>query len=72
MTRSEHMRWCKRRALEELEFSGKPADGIVSMMSDLREHPDTNQPSLMALCMGMLPILRTKREVVEFINGFAE
>lgn len=40
MTRSEHMKWCKQRALEYLDAGDTP-QAIASMLSDLRKHPDT-------------------------------
>ena len=41
MNRAEHIKWCKQRAHEALDYSGVPADGVASMLSDLRKHPET-------------------------------
>ena len=75
MTRAAHIRWCKERALQEMNFTGFPSDGIASMMSDLRKHPETNDETLQLLCVSMLMKGRqnlTKQQVIDFINGFAE
>lgn len=72
MTREEHIKWCKQRAIEEMDYSGKPSQGIISMMSDLRKHPETNNEVLKSLCMMTLmtnPNM-TRQEAVNFINGF--
>lgn len=70
MTRTEHIAWCKQRAIQEIEYSKDPKQGIVSMMSDLGKHPETNHESLRALCMMTLMSPCTDRSVREFIDGF--
>ena len=72
MTRKEHLQWCKERAIQEMDYYDDPSKGIVSMMSDLRKHPETQSETLMALCtMQLLTNPRmTRQEVVNFINGF--
>lgn len=72
MTRDEHLAWCKRRAFEEMEYYGEASKGIISMMSDLRKHPETNNDTLISLCTMMMLTkpLMTIREATNFINGF--
>lgn len=69
-TREEHIKWCKERAIEEMDFYHDPLKGLISMMSDLRKHPETNNEVLISLCGGMIFILKTRQEVINFINGF--
>lgn len=72
MTREEHIEWCKKRAIEEMDYYKDPSKGIISMMSDLRKHPETNKESLIALC-GMQLMMKPKmmrQEVINFLNGF--
>lgn len=71
-TRLEHIKWCKDRAIQEMDYSRKPSQGIVSMMSDLTKHPETNSEVLQSLCMMQLvtnPNI-TRQEVINFLNGF--
>ncbi len=70
-TRTEHMAWCKRRALEELD-AGNINEGFASMVSDLTKHPETvTHPAIqlgtIRLLMGMMG---TDAEVRQFIQGF--
>jgi hypothetical protein len=72
MTRQEHIAWCKERAIAEMDYYKDPSKGIVSMMSDLRKHPETNSEALISLC-GMQLMMKPKmsrQEAVNFINGF--
>jgi hypothetical protein len=39
-TRTEHLAWCKERALEYVEL-GELNHALVSFVSDLRKHDDT-------------------------------
>ncbi len=70
MSRSEHIQWCKQRAIQEMEFSHDPKQGVISMMSDIGKHPETNGEGLRALCMMTLMGDCTDRSVRKFINGF--
>lgn len=47
MTREEHLKWCKKRALAHLPQD--PREAVNSMISDIRKHPDTSDNVLMAL-----------------------
>lgn len=50
-TRTEHLAWCKTRALEYLD-SGDVANAVTSMGSDMDKHPETKvSPPLMGLAM---------------------
>jgi hypothetical protein len=72
MTREEHLKWCKERAIAEMDFYKDPSKGIVSMMSDLRKHPETNSEALVSLC-GMQLMTNpkmTRQQVINFIDGF--
>lgn len=44
MTREEHLAWCKKRAHEYLT-TGDIKNAVISMMSDLRKHPETALPN---------------------------
>lgn len=72
MTREEHLKWCKERAIKEMDYYNEPSKGIISMMSDLRKHPETNNEGLISLCMGQLLINphMTRQGVIKFIDGF--
>lgn len=55
MTRSEHLAWCKTRAMQEFDYYLK-AEGMeaavrnakASILSDLGKHPDTSESELLA------------------------
>lgn len=71
MTRSEHMKWCKQRALQELDFGG-PSEALASIVSDLEKHEDTKSLCSFAFGLGMLEAKRGKETMRRFIEGFAE
>ena len=48
LTRDEHLAWCKRRALEYVD-AGDLTHAVASMASDLKTHPDTDNPGLNGL-----------------------
>jgi hypothetical protein len=50
LTRDEHLAWCKRRALEYVD-AGDLTHAVASMASDLKTHPDTDNPALNGLVM---------------------
>lgn len=72
MTRLEHVAWCKERAIAEMDFSHDPKQAVISMMSDLRKHEETNQASLIGLCTMVLLSgqIKTRQDALKFINGF--
>jgi hypothetical protein len=54
LTRDEHLAWCKRRALEYVD-AGDLTHSVANMASDLKTHPDTDNPALNGLVMiGMM------------------
>lgn len=71
MTRTEHIKWCKQRALEYLPED--PRQALTSMMSDLEKHPETVK---LAQNIGLLYIFELQnnnaRSARRFIEGFAE
>ena len=71
-SRQEHLEWCKKRALEELEFSHSPINAINSMISDLRKHPQTaDHPGIILTGVELLIRgLQTPEQVRHHIEGF--
>lgn len=71
MTRSEHMDWCKKRALEYLD-RGDISNAVTSMMSDLQKHPETKLRDGSPLTMlGMMAIMNEDNAGARrFIEGF--
>lgn len=72
MTRAEHLAWCKQRAIQEMEFSHDPKQGVISMLSDLRKHPETatHAGAELGTMLMLGGHLRTEQDVREFIEGF--
>jgi len=67
MTREEHLKWCKERALAYLPHD--PREAITSMMSDIRKHPETNSETLMSL--GIMTLMNCNAiSAREYITGF--
>jgi hypothetical protein len=51
MTRTEHLDWCKQRALDCVD-RGDLANALASMASDMRKHEETdNKTTFMLLAM---------------------
>ncbi len=71
MTRAEHMKWCKERALAELD-RGDLGAAVASMGSDLGKHDETE--SLTKLTMiGLMEAMNGNVDGVRrWITGFAE
>jgi len=71
-TREEHLKWCKERAIAEMDYYNDPTKAIVSMMSDLRKHPETNSETLVSLCgmMLMTKQIQTRQQAINFLEGF--
>ncbi len=71
MTQSEHLEWCKQRALKYIDM-GDHAQAWASMCSDLGKHPETEGHIAIQLGMEMLMggHLGTPEKMREFILGF--
>ncbi len=76
MTRSEHMAWCKQRAMQEFDyyiekegFEAAARNAKASMLSDLGKHPDTADSQKTAAMLLLMP-MHTRAEVQRFIEGF--
>jgi hypothetical protein len=71
MTRSEHLAWCKQRALEYVDQNDL-TNAYASMASDLGKHPETERHPAITLGMMMLMggHLDSPEKMREFINGF--
>ncbi len=69
MTRSEHIQWCKDRALEYCD-KGDLRLAYMSMASDLQKHDETNNHSAIRVGMVMFVrgVLNTDSKMRKFIN----
>lgn len=70
-TRSEHLAWCKARALEYAN-RGDTTNAIASMLSDLGKHPETADHAGINLTMMLMlgGFLSTPEDVKKHIAGF--
>lgn len=76
MTRTEHLTWCKKRAMDEFNYY-EPREGFeaaarnakASMLSDLGKHAETKDSQQTAALFLLMP-MRSKKEIVDFIDGF--
>ena len=65
LTRDEHLAWCKRRAFEYVG-AGDLTHAVASMASDLKTHPDTDNPALSGLVMiGMMYVTDDDKAAVQ-------
>jgi hypothetical protein len=71
MTRSEHLQWCKDRALAYLD-RGEIADAVTSMLSDMSKHEETALPADSPLTMfGLMAVMGSNiGDARRFIEGF--
>lgn len=72
MTRSEHLQWCKDRAMKYVE-TGDYYQAVTSMLSDLRKHPETEKSAGGVLGqMGMMELMRgpTRDSITRYVQGF--
>jgi len=68
-SRSEHLAWCKERALEYLPDD--PTQAVMSMTSDLNKHPETGGEMYAMLAVaGMMEIQRGPEAVRRWVEGF--
>lgn len=69
MTRDQHVAWCKKRAREYLD-QGDIANGVASMLSDMRKHPECGVNPALAM-LGMMAIQNGDlHEAKRFVDGF--
>ncbi len=70
MSRSEHLAWCKKRALEYADM-GDEKNAFASMSSDLGKHPETKDHIGIELGMMLMMTGNLKgRELRNWIEGF--
>lgn len=70
MTREEHLAWCKKRALENVD-AGLLALAVISMRGDLNKHPETL--GLAAVTLPPVDVVRhgpVAQIVRQWIEGF--
>jgi hypothetical protein len=70
MTRTDHMAWCKQRALAYLPDDPKGA--LASFLSDISKHEETNTPINTSFTMMLLMCghLETSDQIRKHIEGF--
>ena len=71
MSRDTHLQWAKNNAFEYCD-RGELQDALISMISDLRKHPELEKHGGIELGVMMLAagLLRTPAEMRKFIEGF--
>lgn len=70
MTRTEHVAWCKKRALEYFN-QGDLQNAVASMASDMRKHDECQYPALLDHLAMMALINGDRGEVKRWIDGFS-
>lgn len=70
MSRSEHLDWCKQRALQYCNMHDLD-NALASFMSDLGKHEETDRhPAIqLGIMLSMSGNLSTQRAMQEFIEG---
>jgi hypothetical protein len=68
MTRAEHLKWCKERALEYVN-QGDMNNALASMTSDLGKHPETRSSVQVCVMLGIRETANAER-MRKFIEGF--
>lgn len=71
MTRTEHLDWCKKRALEYVDMNDLQ-NAFASIASDLNKFKETENHAgiLLGLTLMMTGQLNNKNEMRDFIEGF--
>lgn len=71
VTRAEHLAWCKKRACEYFD-ANDVRQGLMSFVSDMSKHPETEKHSALQLMAMMLMggQLRDVESAREFVLGF--
>lgn len=67
--REEHLAWCKQRALQYLD-QHDIQNAICSMMSDMKEHPETPVNQGIAMLGIMIAAQQDEIEARRWIEGF--
>jgi hypothetical protein len=68
MTREEHLKWAKERALAYLPLD--PVEGMTSMMSDLSKHPELAKHAGLRIAPMFYGAQNDSRAVRRWIEGF--
>lgn len=70
-TRSEHLEWCKQRALEYCDL-GDVNNASISMISDMEKNDETKNHSALKVMVLMMMAghLSSPEEMRKFILGF--
>lgn len=72
MTRAEHIRGCKQRALKYLD-KGEIQDAVISMLSDLGKNPKTAKLAKSLELVGLVYVVnKDLAGARQFIEGFTE
>lgn len=71
MTRAEHVKWCKARALEYLD-QGDAQGAYGSMVSDMGKHEETAELMAGMAPIGMMELMSGPDDLRRWIEGFAE
>lgn len=72
MTRAEHVRWCKERALQYLD-AGDLQGAVSSMTSDMSKHDETKDVMKAMAMIGLAELMTGNPDGVRrWITGFAE
>ena len=72
MTRDQHLKFCKDRAMEYVKANDFNS-AVTSMLSDLGKHPDTKASSEGTLAqLGMFELMKgpTRESITRYILGF--
>ena len=70
MERSEHLQWCKDRALAYVDL-GEYQSAMSSMIDDLGKHKETENSVKIGFMLGMIAVQSNSEiEMRRFINGF--
>lgn len=71
MNRSEHLQWCKDRALKYVD-AGDNKNAFASFQSDMSKHEETNNHLALELGMTLLLSgnLSSPYQMTEWITGF--
>ena len=68
MNRDEHLKWAKEQALAYLPHN--PAEAMVSMMSDLKKHPELENHVGLEIAPWLYGAHRDPDAVRRWIEGF--